>query len=284
MRQAAGYHPRPVGALRQHLFHFAPPATNGPQRGLTPLLVQVGRDRKLVRGDLADTKTAARGSLGGMGSHRQVGCDGAPPLGGSWCVTQIRSGGALSPPIGDARTGLGNRLDRSTIRRTICVHYMLWIIRGAIADARTFAILPYFDRPVGGTQTFGHGKSLPRHSRFLDQIALERGVQPLAAFGFNDDMDGEPLRWHAASDGRATLCALIAAIEAEDLKLDDADDLLADLRRIREALAQAEQVGARFCLLVRMGNRFSFMEFDVRKGYVGDEWKSGRRPVAAEGE
>ncbi len=133
----------------------------------------------------------------------------------------------------------------------------------ALIDCFIVRVLPYFERPVGGTDTFLAGKGLLWHSRQLDAIAARHGVRPLSEFASGDDLiPGEELRWFPCTEALLTVDCLLAHAGAEDFSV----KLVSDLTRLREGLRLADAKGIRFCLLLREGSVTSGWEMSQRKG------------------
>lgn len=138
---------------------------------------------------------------------------------------------------------------------------------GGLYDTwRYVRIIPYFRQQVGDIDTFLAGEALAQSCSQLDAAAIAAGVQPLSAFGFNDDLFGERLTWHRADDGLNTVLALCNALTTENLTLPDTDSVLEDLRKLEHALSRAAEQDIPFCLLLRHGNSTSGHEWDVRQG------------------
>jgi hypothetical protein len=131
---------------------------------------------------------------------------------------------------------------------------------------RHAAVVPYFPREVGEISTFGNGEGLARHVAELDEFAVGLGLTPLSAFGWNDDMEREPLVWHGASEGLKTVNALLASLEREEVAWDDHAGTVADLKRIAHALARADARGIPFSLLLRHATATNAMEWEARRG------------------
>lgn len=142
----------------------------------------------------------------------------------------------------------------------LCLLAALGSVLSWIDTVRHVAVVPYFERAVGGTATFGHGRGLARHLGRLDDAARAAGWLPLTAFGLADDLCGEDLVWHDPADLLATVLALRA--DPPDPETDD------DLRRVAAKLARAREQGIRVCLLLRHGNATSGHEWAVRRGTV----------------
>lgn len=138
-----------------------------------------------------------------------------------------------------------------------------WSVAAGYRDQFRVRVLPYFERPVGDTDTWLAGESLLWHSRALDEIAVRCGVTPLSAFASGDDLvAGEESQWFAPGDALRTAERLLEADVAESLPA----GVVSDLERLRDALRLAGAAGVRFCLLVREGSFASGHEMSVRKG------------------
>lgn len=138
---------------------------------------------------------------------------------------------------------------------------------GGVYDTwRYVRIIPYFRSQVGDTDTFLAGEALAQFCSQLDAAAIAAGVLRLSAFGFNDDLFGEPLTWHRADDGLKTVTALRNALTTEKLTLPCTDSVLEDLRKLEHALSRAAEQDIPFCLLLRHGNTTSGHEWSVRQG------------------
>lgn len=136
-------------------------------------------------------------------------------------------------------------------------------IRAGVRDQFAVRVLPYFERPVGWTDTFLAGEALVWHSRAVDEAAARCGVAPLSAFASGDDLiPGERVCWFAAADGLRTVERLLAADVAES----HPPEVVADLERLRQALGRASDQGIRFGLLVREGLFASGHEMSVQQG------------------
>ena len=139
----------------------------------------------------------------------------------------------------------------------------VWSAVAGYRDQFRVRVLPYFERPVGGTDTWLAGESLVWHSRALDEIAVQCGVTPLSAFASGDDLVvGEVLQWFEPADALRTVERLLEADVAVSLPV----GVVSDLERLRDALRLASAAGVRFCLLVREGSFANGHEMSVRKG------------------
>jgi hypothetical protein len=124
-------------------------------------------------------------------------------------------------------------------------------------------VVPYFERPVGETDTWLAGEDLLWHSRALDEAATRSGVTPLSAFLSGDDLiPGEELRWFTPDDALRTA----ERLQEPDVAATLPAGVIADLERLRDALGRASGQGIRFCLLIREGSVTSGHEMSVRKG------------------
>ncbi len=133
----------------------------------------------------------------------------------------------------------------------------------AVAELFIVRVLPYYERPVGGADTFLSGRHLLWHSRRLDAIAARHGVRPLSEFASGDDLiSGEELRWFPCTEALATVECLLTKAEAESVTV----KVTSDLVQLRDGLRLAEAKGIRFCLLLRGGSVTSGWEMSQRKG------------------
>jgi hypothetical protein len=151
-------------------------------------------------------------------------------------------------------------------RAAVAVALFLTFAAGAVAASRDryrVAVLPYFERPVGDTDTFLAGEELLRHSRALDEAAARCGVTPLSAFASGDDLiPGETLTWFDPADALRTTERLLASDALAALPA----GVAADLGLLRDSLGRASGQGIRFCLLLREGSFASGHEMSVRRG------------------
>lgn len=117
-------------------------------------------------------------------------------------------------------------------------------------------IVPYFARQIeehGGetSAAFRRGRGLYREIAALDERAATLGVTPLSAFGFGDDFYGQPVHWHAASEGVRTAEALRQGLGARLLA---ARDVARDLEVLSAVLGVAADHGIDFSLTLRIQN------------------------------
>jgi hypothetical protein len=91
-------------------------------------------------------------------------------------------------------------------------------------------------------------------------------VRPLSDFGFEDDLCGETVRWHAAADGLATVEALRADVGER------APDLALDLDALASVLRLAAERGVAFSLLLRVGDDHGQGALDESEARQGRLW------------
>jgi hypothetical protein len=128
--------------------------------------------------------------------------------------------------------------------------WMTFVVTVMLLDILFFSsVCPYFESPVGDIETFGHGRALARRHCELDALACRHGVAPLSSFGFADDLEGETLVWHDPADGLATVEALLGALSGPGCEIPRREPIVADLKRVADALAKAHAKGIRFCLM-----------------------------------
>ena len=100
---------------------------------------------------------------------------------------------------------------------TFVLLFLIGGIGGRYETFRYVRIMPYFQRSLGEIDTFLNGKALVRSLKQLDAVAIEQGVQPLSAFGFNDDLRGETLVWYAPEDGLKTIETLLNELKRSQI-------------------------------------------------------------------
>lgn len=133
-------------------------------------------------------------------------------------------------------------------------------------DVRQARIVPYFQRDVEGPFMLTHGEALARNCLRLDALAESRGCAPPSSFGFADDLAGETVVWHSATEGLRTMSTLIAEVEAWPEAVDHPASVLDDLRLLEARLEHAASQQVAFAVLLRHGNTISGHEVDVRRG------------------
>ena len=119
---------------------------------------------------------------------------------------------------------------------------------------------------VGDITTYASGESLARHVDELDEVARTYAVAPLSTFGWNDDLEDEPVVWHAPTDGLKTVNFLLLALEHEETGWDDHAATVADLKQIAHALERADLHGIPFSFLLRHSTATNSQEWDIRQG------------------
>lgn len=140
---------------------------------------------------------------------------------------------------------------------------ILWL---SLHIARETSIVPYFKTELGGIHTFAQGHAVAQSCQALDAMALENGLSPLSAFGFNDDLAGEPLVWHPAANGLVTISGLLSVLRDRPQSLKRQEQLVRELTAIRDALQKASDREVPFCLLLRCGDVTSSVEWERRQG------------------
>ncbi|MBX3435743.1 MAG: hypothetical protein KF847_20690 [Pirellulales bacterium] len=94
----------------------------------------------------------------------------------------------------------------------VCLLFGLFGNVMSLIDVRSVRLTPYFQRTVGEIETFLSGKALARNLRFLDDRAVQQGVEPLSSFGFADDLLGETPVWRQPAEGLRTCRALLEGL------------------------------------------------------------------------
>lgn len=130
-------------------------------------------------------------------------------------------------------------------------------------------IVPYYTKQPGNVRpasdasraAFHGGVRLAAGLSRVDEVARQRGLKPLSAFGFDDDVLGQRPQWHDPAEGLRTVAAIIDS-------LPESDSATADLRAIRDALADAVAGRVSFCLILRYGadDFISGHEMERREG------------------
>lgn len=137
---------------------------------------------------------------------------------------------------------------------------------GLYDTVRYVRLIPYFKSHVGEIDTYLNGQTLARHCQQLDDLAQHLRVRPISYFGFNDDLRNEPLTWHAPADGLHTVSAILKSLEENKSDEGISNDVLADLKKWRDALGRASEMDIPFCVLLLHGNSTSGHEWSIRKG------------------
>ena len=131
----------------------------------------------------------------------------------------------------------------------------------ALIDVRHATLMLYFEREVGGIESFLAGSAIMRHLLPLDRRCAETGLRPISTFGFEDDLLGQAVVWHSADEGLRSVTGLLEQISPQEN-----GPLVADLRTWQHALTRAREQQIRFCVLMRFGNSTSGQEWSTRKG------------------
>ncbi|HEY8998270.1 MAG TPA: hypothetical protein VIM60_10240, partial [Edaphobacter sp.] len=119
-----------------------------------------------------------------------------------------------------------------------------------------------------GYDIFVNGRALARNEDAVEKLALSLGVRPLIEFFSADENSMSllieegagnrelmhrlpPPQWYAATEGLATVEALVAALEHEPQKLgSDGEEVLAELVEYRRVLKKTEDRKLRWHLAV----------------------------------
>jgi hypothetical protein len=110
------------------------------------------------------------------------------------------------------------------------------------------------DKPEG-LDTFVNGKFLAKANERLSAVALELGAKPLEEFfsanpeamaELGIDLPGMPEQWYDASDGLATVEALIARLRSRP----GDEDIVEDLREFEVVLRKIGTLGLKWHLAV----------------------------------
>ncbi len=159
-----------------------------------------------------------------------------------------------------------------TVASVVGAIFVLCLISvpASLRDIRQVSILPYFKKGevIVDGETFLHGKALARNWLFVEEAAQRNGLQSLSRFGFADDMAGETVVWHEASEGLAAVNALLALLRRNPDLIEESAAVIEDLVRIAFRLEDAMHLRVPFCLLQRFGNTASGYEMDMRQGYL----------------
>ncbi len=143
---------------------------------------------------------------------------------------------------------------------------LLGSLMNVVDTIRYVRVMPYYERELGGIDTFLTGYALAKYLNQLDTLAIEHGVRTISSFGFADDLRGETLVWHDGAAGIACVRALLAAIDEQAMPADVREAIRRDLRAWEHALNEACTQGVRFCVLMIHGNATSGHEWDIRQG------------------
>lgn len=138
---------------------------------------------------------------------------------------------------------------------------------GSIYDTKRYVqVILYFQRRLGGIETFLAGQTMVRYLAQLDLIATNQSVKPISSFGFADDLLGEEVVWHDPGIGLQSICAIQSAVQQSNVPDAIARPLLSELAKWQHALERAAAEHVAFCVLLRHGNSTSGHEWDVRQG------------------
>jgi hypothetical protein len=165
---------------------------------------------------------------------------------------------------------LADRADMAVgIAGALFVFYQLTAVASLNDILRHAAVLPYFQKRVGEISTYSSGESLARHVDELDELAITNAVTPLSSFGWNDDLEGEAVVWHASAEGLKTVNFLLIVLEREETAWDDHAATINDLKTIAHALERADAQDIPFSFLLRHSSATNGQEWDARQGTCG---------------
>jgi hypothetical protein len=131
---------------------------------------------------------------------------------------------------------------------------------------RYVQIIPYFQRRLGGIDTFLAGRTMVCFLKQLDRIAENQNAKPISSFGFADDLLGQEVLWHDPMTGLQTIDAIQSVVQQSSIPDAIGRPLLSDLAKWHHALERAAAEHVSFCVLLRHGNATSGHEWDVRQG------------------
>lgn len=133
-------------------------------------------------------------------------------------------------------------------------------------DCCRIRVFPYFDEPLEA-DTFLHGHALARNWGRLEDLSRKNHLPSLSRFGFADPLRGEERKWWSAKEGVTSVQGLLRAVRAAPHLFDDAAQVCDDLERLERAFVLAHTRGARFALLVEVGNGTNSLAWEQRGGY-----------------
>jgi hypothetical protein len=133
--------------------------------------------------------------------------------------------------------------------------FCMWIVHQNLSTLRVARLVPCFRQSVGDISTFERGACLARHARRLDELADQFWKRRLSAFGLSarEGRERSP-RWYPAQEGIDTVSALMQAVPDDPQLADAADQIIADLQTILDALCKADERGIAFRMVLRLGD------------------------------
>jgi len=144
------------------------------------------------------------------------------------------------------------------------------LCRGLYASS-IVKIVPYYkkekDKNIIDVNTFSSGRYIAKKCKFLDELAIKSGLNPISKFGYYDDFFGEKVIWHNASDGLRTVSGLIEEIRTNTSDVKNIDRIVEELEKIEKSLIIATENKIPFCFILRLGGAWSGPEMDMREGY-----------------
>jgi hypothetical protein len=150
------------------------------------------------------------------------------------------------------------------------VFFTAFIAMPSLRNAHRPKILPYFEKgqesPEGST--YASGEALARNCRYLDDIAIERDIEPLAKFGFADDFPypWRKIEWFEAERGLKSISFLIAFLRDNPEAIPEPDEVFSDLTKIEFRLKDASRRNIPFRFILHYANATNQMEQDQRQG------------------
>lgn len=141
--------------------------------------------------------------------------------------------------------------------------HILW---EALHILRRSGIVPYFQKKLGEIHTFARGQTIAKSCQALDELAVQLGLKPLSAFGFNDDFAGEELTWHAPEQGLATVSGLLSTLRDSPRLIRQQAQVIDELAAIEHALRIACERGVPFCFLLYTAGATNAIEWEQRQG------------------
>lgn len=128
------------------------------------------------------------------------------------------------------------------------------------------SIKPYFEKRIGGIDTYSHGRAIAKNCKALDQAALDLGIEPLSSFGFEDSFKNANLTWYDSRSGLKSVQALLHFVRLKSGAVCDTQAVITELERIETALKKAGEQNVSFCLTIDTTHTTNAMEHEQREG------------------
>ncbi|XZE17450.1 hypothetical protein SH449x_002701 [Pirellulaceae bacterium SH449] len=149
----------------------------------------------------------------------------------------------------------------------VFLFFGLFVPVASVYDTKHYVqVIPYFQRRIGGIDTFLAGHTMVRYLEQLDLIAKEQNVKPISSFGFGDDLLGDEVVWHDPTIGLKSICAIQSVLKQSSIPDAIEKPLQSDLAKWQHALELAAAEHVSFCVLLQHGDSTSGHEWDVRRG------------------